>query len=282
MRSRHRRRDGLFHQQQSVLRNGITSTSALLQLGSLARAWRSNTLSPVRRSAGLICLALFHIAAFGAAGIFSSRVTLINDEVLIQKGHCGWQTNPARAKDPANFTSDDWAAQEAFYSLGQLREESKIQYTRACYAEQNSPESSPCMALASKRLDSSVNATVACPFAKEICDQGLAIQFDSGYINSDRHLGINAPFSNQVYYRIVTTWTPVAAKNFTSNWTYTGTDPLQEAEKLYYLGPLLSDGAPVRNYTFFYGNFSTINYPHPYYLEYATSTKPKFIGFGLC
>jgi hypothetical protein len=61
------------------------------------------------------------------------------------------------------------------------------------------------MALASKRLNSQAIKSAVCPFAQEMC---TALQLDSGYLNSDRHLGMNAPPKDQLYFRIVTTWTP--------------------------------------------------------------------------
>ncbi|ORY14198.1 hypothetical protein BCR34DRAFT_599396 [Clohesyomyces aquaticus] len=124
------------------------------------------------------------------------------------------------------------------------------------------------MTLASKRLESKITESDTCPFDKVMCGKGIVFQLDSGYINSDHHLGINAPSKDQAYYRFVTTWTPLAAQTHTSNWIWPADEPvLGEPYKFYSFGPTLVEGVVKRHYTFSYGNYSSMYYPLPYYLN---------------
>jgi hypothetical protein len=260
--------DGLYHQQQSILRNGGSSTNAFLQLYRVMRAWRSNTHQPVRRSIGLILLCVLHITAFALAGIFSSRITQTSNDVLIQKGqHCGFATDPSGIIPYENFTSRNWIELEAWQEGAMRRDMSRFAYTRTCYAEQDTPESSPCLALPSNRLSSSATNST-CPFAPEMCRNDLAMQLDSGFINSNMLLGINAPPQDQVSFRLVTTWAPLAAGNYTTDWIHSNnSDPSSPVGKEYYFGPQTYAGNPVLNYTFGFRQNWLQEYPFPYFLE---------------
>src|SRR2546430_328825 len=66
-------RDGLYHQQQVILRNNNTDLSALWQLLRVAIAWRhQEAAQSFRRSLALITWAFVHFILFTAAGTFVS------------------------------------------------------------------------------------------------------------------------------------------------------------------------------------------------------------------
>ena len=76
-------RDGLYHQQQAILRNNSTDLSALWQLLRVAIAWRhQKAAQSFRRSLALITGALAHFILFTAAGTFVSISLDVGDEVL--------------------------------------------------------------------------------------------------------------------------------------------------------------------------------------------------------
>ncbi len=161
-----------------------------------------------------------------------------------------------------NLTQADWDASNVFIRVSQVREETKVQYARSCYAEQSSPQSSPCDFLATKRIDSSVNESANCPFSENLCGAGSALQIDTGYVNSDQVLGINAPPNNQVWFRYISTWTPIVAANFTSPWLdLTNTSVDGEKWRTYYFGP-----TQYANYTFYFSNYSAREVPTAYHL----------------
>lgn len=219
-------------------------------------------------------VALFHILTFGAAGIFSSRVVQADDQVLIKHQLCGWYHNPD--KPISEYNQTDWDAYSAFILAGQLREETKLAYTRSCYADESSAEAPSCDSFVSKRIDSTVKNAAACPFGPEICEFGNAFEIDSGYLNSDLDLGINARPQNRVWYRVVTTWTVVNGTNFMGNWTDVPGSLPGDKQRLYFLGPTTTGGKVNTNYTFSYSNYSFYEYPTAYRLRYVESVYDIF------
>jgi hypothetical protein len=81
--------DALYHQLQALLRNSTGDTAALWDLLKLLWRWRTKTESAFRRIIFLAASALFHLATFSAAGIFSSKVSIVDPEVLIKSDECG-------------------------------------------------------------------------------------------------------------------------------------------------------------------------------------------------
>lgn len=84
-------RDGLFHQQQIILRNSVTAPNALWNFGRISIAWRAAVKAPFRNSLPLLLAASIHIAFFGAAGLFSSRIASTTAGVgLVRSPKCGF------------------------------------------------------------------------------------------------------------------------------------------------------------------------------------------------
>lgn len=78
-------------------------------------------------------------------------------------------------------------------------------YSRACYG--NSQNSLQCNQYPQPQLHWTVNQNATCPFADGLCFYGdsSAYEMDTGHIDSHQALGINAPQSERVQYRKVTT-----------------------------------------------------------------------------
>ena len=66
--------DGLYHQQQAVLRNAATDVTGLHLFLQLAWHWRNRSTKQWSRLLKVIIPTVFIIAAFNAASIFSSQV----------------------------------------------------------------------------------------------------------------------------------------------------------------------------------------------------------------
>lgn len=78
-------------------------------------------------------------------------------------------------------------------------------YSRACYGTTQNPLQ--CAQYSQQQLPWTVNQNATCPFTNGICFYGdsSAYEMDTGYIDSHEALGINAPKSERVQYRKVTT-----------------------------------------------------------------------------
>ena len=133
----------------------------------------------------------------GLAGIFSSEVTrAAGNETLIRSPDCGIlnSTNPG--------SQQGVAALEVMYAQDTL---AATTYSRACYGiTQNLLQ---CAQYPKQQLPWKVNQNATCPFTNGICIYGgsSAYEMDTGYIDSHEALGINAPKSQRVQYRKVST-----------------------------------------------------------------------------
>lgn len=93
--------DGLFHQQQIILRNAVTAPNALFSLLNSALAWRNRASSSVLRSLPLLVITGVHIGCFAAAGLLSSQIASTKSgQALVSNQLCGYpQKLPAIQAD---------------------------------------------------------------------------------------------------------------------------------------------------------------------------------------
>jgi hypothetical protein len=67
-----------------------------------------------------------------------------------------------------------------------------------------------------------------------------AVLFDSGWVDSREHLGINYPDNGRIQFRRVTSCAPIPAEErYSDGWTINPQDPNDQV-KSYYLGPKLN------------------------------------------
>lgn len=60
-----------------------------------------------------------------------------------------------------------------------------------------------CRAWGREFVPFTLNTSVPCPFAKEMCLNDLAVQIESGLVDSTKHLGINGPTKDRIQFRHV-------------------------------------------------------------------------------
>ncbi|KAM0796423.1 hypothetical protein BDR22DRAFT_976173 [Usnea florida] len=235
--------DGIHHQQQAILRNTGSPGKASLELAHVAWSWRKHALRPFIRTLPLIALAFVNFALFGLAGIFSSEVTrAAGNETLIRSPDCGIlnSTKPG--------SQQGVAALEVMYAQDTL---AATTYSRACYGStQNLLQ---CAQYPKQQLPWKVNQNATCPFTNGICIYGgsSAYEMDTGYIDSHEALGINAPKSQRVQYRKVSTCSPIHTKGYATELNDTNSSDSDYGDLLlnYNYGPLPGVSA---NYTYQY------------------------------
>lgn len=194
--------DGLYHQQQAVLRNSTSDLATSRQLLLLAWAWRHRAHRPFVRNLSLIFLALFHFTLFGFAGIFSSKIIQAGQEVLIRSPFCG-TLNSLYVR-----SLDGLSTRIEFQSKMQRDAQLSQQYIRSCYNK--SETSSSCEVFKKKQLSWQTNLTDVCPFDSSVClNQSQTITHDTGLLDSHNDLGLNAKESDRVSYRRTTACTPL-------------------------------------------------------------------------
>lgn len=193
-------KDGLYHQQQALLRNNLTDARALWHFSLTAWAWRNRVRRPFLRSLPVIIAALVHFVAFAAAGIFSSLVTSAQSNVLISGPTCGWflQGNGTGAAGVLQQTeSQNWW--NVVYKRGLIQSSSchAFNQTEAMQTVQD------CKAWGRRFVPYSMNTNVSCPFSPEMCIDGLAVEFTTGTVDSTLDLGINSPEHDRVQLKHV-------------------------------------------------------------------------------
>jgi hypothetical protein len=146
---------------------------------------------------------MFHFALFTSAGIFASKVTDAGEQVLSRSPFCG---NPSstyvqRIVNPVTVERDAGILQES-----QL---SKV-YAQSCY---NASNDSPTYCSFQKPyLFWTKNVDSPCLFKPSICSNqtwSRSITLDSGLIDSQDDLGLNAPPGDRLSYRRVMSCAPL-------------------------------------------------------------------------
>ena len=208
-------RDAQYHQRQAILRNAANSTSGLWALLRTCWAWRRNELAPYRRFLPSAFFALLTVMTFAVATIFSSEVsTAMGREVLLRGSNCGFLMIDGN-------TAEDFAAGVGPYL--RRRTVSSMAYAQRCYRETANPRDCSIFIQPSLQWTADHNATCPFPGGEDIClSNSDNLRLDSGYIDSDRDLGINSPPHTKVLYRSVAECAPLKTKGYTANNTFLG------------------------------------------------------------
>ncbi|KAL9024837.1 MAG: hypothetical protein Q9196_006223 [Gyalolechia fulgens] len=206
-RARHDRASTIHHQQQAILRNSGSPSAASWQLLQIYWSWRKNAARPLARTLPLLLLALLNIIFFAVASIFSSYVTrAAGNEVLLRSPRCGALIQKNDDSAPRQILSD-------FDRLELNETSSAAAYARACYGNPYDPLQ--CNQHAQRSIPWNSNPNATCPFASDLCLLGptAAYQMDTGPLDSHHTLGMNAPLSDRIHYRKLTTCSPLSAKD---------------------------------------------------------------------
>lgn len=256
-------RDAFHHQQQLLLRSDVTDWKFVWRtLRMTASHWRSGSksLSPVLRSVPLAVVALVHALLIATASVLSSKLTHTSHQVLVTSSKCGLPVYTPL--DILTLKQADLPDENAFYLSTLLSMQRSVGYTNACYRGVSS-DVYTCDGFVRPQIKTKVNTTEECPFTSNICTTP-AVSVDTGYLDSDSDLGLNAPSSDRIGFRKKLTCAPINADNYTPGWTTEGLPPKLPwdpdlisgaAYKFYYFGEQSAFNF-VRNWTLVEANFS--------------------------
>ena len=201
--------DALYHQRQAILRNSANSQSGFVTLFQICWAWRRITTTSFWRFLPSLFFALVIFIGFAISGIFSSAVaTSMGQEVLLTSPNCG--TWGHSHYDPNDYSLVGYVSEGLASSL---------LYAQRCYHTSANPRN--CAVFFQPRLQWKADRNATCPFPdKKIClnDSGN-LRLDSGYINSDHHLGINSPPEMIFFVRNVVECALLQTRGYTENST---------------------------------------------------------------
>lgn len=193
--------NGLFHQQQAVLRNSTSDSPALFQFLQSAWYWRRKAKSPVSRSIRLALIAVIHVTIFAVAGAFSSRVAVTDSQVLLVSPNCGlW-----------SFLSQNDSTTSYSFEHDNLSRAAKL--ASKCYNGTKVRSSPDCLLSGRRLVPWTLERDVPCPFDASLCYGSEAVTLDSGYVDSLYDLGINSRPADRVSYRQVSTCAPLDIRN---------------------------------------------------------------------
>lgn len=210
--------DGLYHQQQAILRNTSQPLSVSWSMLKLSWFWKSSAKKAVTRTLIFVVASLAFVAAFGVAGILSSRISSTDSEVLLVPEACGnWPYPYLSQFNPATDSIQDYEVEYIQYAtnFNQLAQKSHV-YVSECYNSGPNNQSEACLPYGRSRIAWSTNNRTACPFDEDMCIAD-AVQFDSGFLDSQTHLGINTR-DNRIQYRRVMTCAPITTEGYVSGY----------------------------------------------------------------
>lgn len=207
-------RDALHHQQQAVLRNSSSAFESFQVLFSLAWAWRHTIKSKqrlLRLVPGALAAAVV-VVSFGiASGVSSLLSSAIGTQVRIDGTNCSLVNSQA---DDPNYDA---------YSLVSYRARmvsNYANYAQQCYSSNSSSGIFDCTSFVRPTLPSTVDTRAPCPFTNGLCRSDDAnIRLDTGYIDSNNDLGMNAPEDERVLFRAVLSCAPLSTAGFTTDIT---------------------------------------------------------------
>lgn len=210
-------RGAFHHQRQAILRNTSSAESGVWTLGKLSWAWRHERRTFLRIAPTLV-FAILCASAFIVAGGFSARISTANsNEVLLDGSNCSFISGTGDVQLQALITA--WEAQTVTNA---------VNYAENCYSESASGTLS-CNGYVSQKLPTvTMNTAAPCPFKDGVCRSNSSnLLLDTGYIDSNDHLGLNFAPKDRIQLRKIMQCAPLVTEGHhvdTANHTYTEYD----------------------------------------------------------
>ncbi|KAF2645509.1 hypothetical protein P280DRAFT_531672 [Massarina eburnea CBS 473.64] len=263
--------DGLFWQQQVLLRTFPTPTSLIADSFKLWWTWRRISQRVLLRSLLPVLMALLFAVGSVASSIFSTYViSTTRMEILVQSPHCG----------RASVTGKNGAS-ALQYNFGSILSS----YARDCYSDKDYVLSRCQNTFIKPNVSFSIETT-DCPWDTSMCpiQNGLPITLDSGLLGESQ-FGFNVEQSNRVHFRKKTVCNVLPYKNYltVSNGTkfkvgMARATLLDERFWLYYFGYMKKEGSqelsPIRFFASQLSSNITNSYATNGITMYATDRYP--------
>jgi len=221
--------NGIYHQQQAILRNSKSALDAVEEVLYAMFAWRKRARKNSLCLIPVLALAFIVTASFAIAGIswlsitysklfsdcllyplgiFSSHVTTNNVNEVVLSGS-GCETN----------LSFDFGQDAANIRLNQRRKVSEyLAYALDCYQGWQANQSQKCQIYTKPSLPYILDSNAKCPFSKEICQQDSSnILLDSGFLDSNNDFGIN--IEPRFLFRLKRQCAPLVTHGFSKLYT---------------------------------------------------------------
>ena len=179
----------------------------------LLLAWRQSN----KRVTRIIVLGLSAVTClvfFTVAGGYSSKIsTAVGDEVLVKSDRCGFV-----------YFKADGSTELALRPLQAERLNDAVNYAQQCYSPAGS-RMLDCNKFTISRLPTEITEyNASCPFQDPICRTSKSnIFLDTGLIDSNDHLGLNARKDDRVGWRTTLHCAPLQTEGYKSSSVRNGT-----------------------------------------------------------
>ncbi|KAI8626174.1 hypothetical protein F5Y19DRAFT_466563 [Xylariaceae sp. FL1651] len=199
---------------------------------------RSRAKNVYSRLLPAIAYVTFLVVGFTLAAGFSSKVA-VDDQVLISSPHCGMWTIPEDT--PVDII-------QAVVSSAISQElDAAVNYAQQCYLPSQSFTTLNCGTFVQNHVNTTVKLNATCPFDQSICSsQDSNIELDTGYLDTHKIFGLNAPLRERFLWRKKVRCAPLRTDGFSSSFT----DSLNQSYTRYSYGDNLSEKGI--NYTYVY------------------------------
>lgn len=212
-------RNGAHNQRQAIWRNAETAMGGAKQFIFSSWAWRRCQGPSISIFLPGILHSLLVFALFGVAEIFSSRVTTVNapNEVLLSGNRCRIVITDEAALGDLDL------ARAIFQPYHTKTLQEYLNYAVRCYGQDTNSDS--CQKFYAQQLSFSIETNASCPFDDKLClSLSDNLVLDTGYIESGKHLGFNAPQSDSFQYRMRTHCAPLRTEGYMEGHTPSTTD----------------------------------------------------------
>jgi hypothetical protein len=199
-------RDGLHHQQQAILANSTSAPTAIAQLAYLPWIWRSSSKRPYSRSILPLLIAMLVISGFAIAGLFSSRVVLASNFVLVSGDRCViWNynlTGQASQLNTSAMNSTTDLANQAYSVYARDVALSSLHYARSCYigGVESDTGSGACDYYPATAINW-MTGSGPCPFDPNLCiEPGNGSLVLETALDSSKDIGLNTKLEDRITY----------------------------------------------------------------------------------
>lgn len=200
-----------YHQRQAILRNSSSPESGLVALLRLCQAWRQLRSKQLLALFSPAVVAFIVLSGFTLAGLFSSQISsTAGNEVLLSSAKCGIIIGTSILEDALRVMRP--------YQSGII--DNALNYAQQCYSSSDT-SMVDCNRFVTPRLDAaSIDHSAGCPFERKMCRTDTSnLRIDSGYIDSNRDLGMNAAADERFKWRTVLHCAPLITESHQSNVT---------------------------------------------------------------
>lgn len=197
--------DGFHQTKQTMLRNSFSPTQISWLSIRIVWSWRKTLgyRAAISRMIPILTTSLISMISWALVGLFVSSIwTATGEQVRITSKACG----------PVNLNTSDVSLARSMSMYWADRLQSASTYERQCYG--TSTPTRLCTRFPAARIPWIMHES-SCPYppGEDLCirTNSTPMRLDTGFVNSNRHLGMNAAPADSIDYRRLTECSPMQA-----------------------------------------------------------------------